>query len=104
MDWTKSEFFYSNDYDLNEILQISDSRTVIKHTVQQFQDVFRKAHRHPDYYILDFKCGVDDNNEPIRWTYKDIVRAYKRIQGTKYNLGECMMMKQHTINLELCLF
>ena len=31
------------------------------------------AKQNPNIYITDFKNGVDNKNEPIRWSYDDIM-------------------------------
>lgn len=96
-------FLYSNDYDLNELLQVKDTSIVTKHLVKEFQKVFDKAHAHTNYYILDFKCGADDQNEPLRWSYQDIKQAYKTVRKKKYYLGDCLLMSDQVTKLDLCL-
>jgi hypothetical protein len=46
-------------------------------------------------FIIDFKCGETPDGEPIRWTYKDMMK------GTKngYTFAECLMMRS-TIKLD----
>ena len=66
--------YYNSDYDLNEKDKIngSDGFTQVYNI---FKKKFEIAKSNKNIYITDFKCGVDiNNNEPIRWTYDDIMK------------------------------
>ena len=64
--------YYSSDYDLNEKDKIngSDGFTQVYNI---FKKKFEMAKQNPNIYITDFKNGVDNKNEPIRWSYDDIM-------------------------------
>lgn len=82
---------YINDYDLEE--QINISPLQIK---KLFQKKFKEVYKDNDIYITDFKCGVDENNEPLRWTYKDIINGIK----DGYKLEDCIINKS-TLKLDI---
>ena len=49
---------YANDYDLNADVGVTDSVAVLHNIYKEFLGMFKKAFASPDYYILDFKCGI----------------------------------------------
>ena len=92
---------YANDYDLNQNLKISDSVSVINGLYKQFLNIFNKAYRDEHYYITDFKNGVYED-EPIRWTYNDMKKGSKVIDGHTITFGECLLHDDNVIKLDLC--
>ena len=92
---------YGNDYDLNADIGVSDTVTVLHNIYNEFLNMFKKAHASPDYYILDFKCGVYDD-EPIRWTYKDMIRGSVKRGVKAITFEECLLMDDNKIKLDLC--
>jgi len=43
--------------------------------------------------ITDFKCGVMEGGEPVRWTYPTIMKGYKIIDDRKVNFIDCLQEK-----------
>ncbi|RZK25146.1 MAG: hypothetical protein EOO43_06270 [Flavobacterium sp.] len=88
---------YANDYDLNSNIGVDDTIPVLRDLHKEFIHIFNVAYRNPNYYILDFKCGVY-NDEPIRWSYEEIKR------GTKHGVSfeECLLHDDNIIKLDLC--
>ena len=33
---------------------------------------------------MDFKCGLDKDGNPLRWTYKDMIKGYNEVNKIKY--------------------
>jgi len=95
---------YANDYDLNAEIGVTESAqsvAVLHHIYTEFLSMFKRAHASPDYYILDFKCGIFEG-EPIRWSYQDMIRGSIK-QGVKaITFEECLLMEDNTIKLDLC--
>jgi hypothetical protein len=92
---------YANDYDLNAVVNVpNDTISVLKRVYQEFLHIFETAFRNPDYYILDFKCGIDSNGEPIRWSYKDLKKGHK----DGYTFDECLIQdnEENVIKLDIC--
>lgn len=93
---------YANDYDLNANVGIDDSVAILRSLYKEFLHIFNEAYADPEYYILDFKCGVH-GNEPIRWSYEDMKRGYVERDKTKITFEQCMLMDQgNVIKLDLC--
>lgn len=92
---------YANDYDLNADVGVSDSVTVLHKIYEEFLSMFKKAHTSPDYYILDFKCGTY-KDEPIRWSYQDMLHGSVKRGGNELTFEECLLMEDNTIKLDLC--
>jgi hypothetical protein len=42
-------------------------------------------------YIMDFKCGIQENGEPLRWNYEDMKRGYKIINKVTYDFLHSLM-------------
>ena len=103
---------FSNDYDLNSNIKIVDGihgkqKTLITLTrvYDEFKSMFEKAHQDPQYYILDFKCGYFDNKEgeePIRWSYDDMMKGYIKHHKKTISFEEALMMEHNTIKLDMC--
>ena len=92
---------YSNDYDLNADIGITDSVSVLHSIYEEFLGIFKKARASSDYYILDFKCGMYEG-EPIRWSYQDMVRGSVKRGVKAITFEECLLMDDNIIKLDLC--
>jgi hypothetical protein len=88
----KREILYNSDYDLES--HFGGKKNVLSKIYQHFKKVFIQAKKDPKVFIVDFKCGEIDG-EPIRWTYKDIMKGTK----SGFHFTECLMMKS-TIKLD----
>ena len=82
---------HANDYDLNSNIEHCPASILYKEFIQ----IFEKAYANPLYYIIDFKCGVQDNGEPIRWTLK-------KLQDEEDKFKECLSHENNTIKLDMC--
>lgn len=92
---------YANDYDLNTEMKITDSISVLNKLYKQYLTIFDKAYVNKDYYITDFKNGIY-NNDPIRWSYDDMKKGNKIIDGHRYTFQECLLHNNNIIKLDLC--
>ena len=88
---------YNADYDLNEIFKESgllSKEKLLDKITALFQKKFEEAEKDPNYYIVDFKCGMDEDGEPLRWNKTDIAKGYKiEPSGRKISFQECILMK-----------
>lgn len=88
---------YSADYDLAEIFQESgllNKEKLLDKILALFQKKFEEAEKDPNYYITDFKCGMGEDGEPLRWDKTDIKRGYKILEsGRKIRFQECVLLK-----------
>ena len=65
---------YPSDYDLNEdVRQLTHAQFAKK-----IKQIFVKAMKDENLYITDFKCGVEKNKTPIRWSYAEIAKGKSR--------------------------
>jgi hypothetical protein len=90
----KREILYNSDYDLESHFK-AKKENVLSKIYQHFKKVFIQAKKDPNVFIVDFKCGEMPDGEPIRWTYKDMMKGSK----SGYTFAECLMMKS-TIKLD----
>jgi hypothetical protein len=63
---------YPSDYDVNDNVSINRIDAFIK----RLKWIYNNAKRDPDYFITDFKAGKI-GDEPIRWTFADIMKGTK---------------------------
>ena len=69
---------YNSDFDLESHLDLKSkniddaTNTIYKH----FKKIFIDSKRNPDLFITDFKCGVDKNGEPLRWSYNNMMAGF----------------------------
>jgi hypothetical protein len=94
------EIKYGSDYDLQEFVKESDYKKSTRHLLKMFQEKYRMALADPDVFILDFKCGVDDEGSPIRWDKTSIKKGYQTVDGRKVTFQECLLMKS-TIKMDI---
>jgi len=65
----------TNDYDLNEmVIEKGNEVEIINKIYMIFKTKFKLAYKTKDTWIVDFKCGMM-NDEPIRWNRSDINRG-----------------------------
>jgi hypothetical protein len=84
---------FNADYDLNEKYKAKDTPTVLNQLYENFKDKFKQAKTNPDYYIIDFKLGEDDEKEPLRWSYTEIMKGYQITKNKKYTFTDCLLQK-----------
>jgi len=91
----KREILYNSDFDLESHFGAKNKQDVLNKIYQHFKKVFQQAKKDPNVFIVDFKCGETPDGEPIRWTYKDMMKGSK----SGYTFAECLMMRS-TIKLD----
>jgi hypothetical protein len=94
------EIKYGSDYDLQEFVKESDYQKSTKHLLDLFRKKFEMALQDPEVFILDFKCGVDDEGDAIRWNKKTIKAGHQKVDGRKITFQECLLMKS-TIKMDI---
>jgi len=90
----KREILYNSDFDLESHFGGKNKEEMLNKIYQHFKKVFIQAKKDSNVFIVDFKCGEIDG-EPIRWTYKDMMKGTK----SGFHFTECLMMKS-TIKLD----
>jgi hypothetical protein len=85
---------YNSDYDLDELIKSSKSKNIYEEIYKTFQQKFKEAEKDPNIFLVDFKCGVDINNEPVRWDKNDMKKGYKDLQdGSRLTFEDALKMK-----------
>ena len=86
---------YVSDYDLQEYIKKPKfSKNILDDIYEDFLDKFEKAKANPKIFITDFKCGMDTNDEPLRWNYYDMKRGSKKLtDGRDISFQQAMTQK-----------
>jgi hypothetical protein len=97
---------YFSDYDLDELLKdYNADDNIFTKIYKSFRKKFIDAKKNPNIFITDFKCGMDSNGEPLRWSYDDMMKGYKMTDevggiSNKVYFEDCINMKT-TIKLDV---
>ena len=93
---------YSNDYDLNELyskpMGEEEALEKIKH---MFQYKFVEAEKDTTLFITDFKCGIDKDGEPLRWSKMDMAKGFKIISNGETITFENALLLKGDIKLDV---
>ena len=65
---------YNSDYDLQELIKEKKGKTVLDKIYHLFKDKFKSCKKDDNYFITDFKCGLNTDGEPLRWDYNDMMK------------------------------
>jgi hypothetical protein len=87
---------FASDIDLQEFINVGSYDDIL----QKFQQKFRLAKRSKNIWITDFKCGIDVNNIPYRWSYDDIMNGYQIHNNEKIYFID-QFKKQSIIKLDV---
>lgn len=93
---------YFSDYDLDELFEEDRTNdTIYTKIYKSFKKKFVDARKNPNLFITDFKCGLNSDGEPLRWSYDDMMKGYKIMENRrKITFEECIDIKT-TIKLDL---
>jgi hypothetical protein len=83
---------YKSDYDLMEYINVKKPVTLTD-IYYNFLDKFKYAESHPNIFITDFKCGIDKEGEPLRWSYEDMKKGYKIVDGKHITFQDALRYK-----------
>jgi hypothetical protein len=85
---------YKSDVDAQEFINYKkDDLEIYNDILKHFQYIFESNIDNNNVYIIDFKCGVNPGNVPIRWNNEDIMNGYKIIEDNKINFIDCLQEK-----------
>jgi hypothetical protein len=87
---------YNSDYDLQEFINDKSSENVLDKIYNYFKKKFIYCKKNPNYFITDFKCGIGEDGEALRWEYKDIIKGIKN----NITFQEALMQKS-TIKIDM---
>ena len=71
---------YGYDYDLYEVVKPMGKtlEEAKNNTVKSFQNIFKEIKKNPNYYLMDFKCGLDKNGNKIRWSLEEGINGINK--------------------------
>ena len=85
---------YNSDYDLQELIKEKKGKTILDKIYYLFKDKFISCKKDNNYFITDFKCGLNTDGEPLRWDYNDMMKGHKILEdGRKCYFQECILIK-----------
>ena len=84
-----------SDYDLSEtFLRNFDSDQALDLIYNMFKDKFERCEKDPTSFIIDLKCGMDTDGNPLRWNKHDIKRGTKQLEdGRIIKFQDCILNK-----------
>jgi hypothetical protein len=92
---------YNSDFDLEELIKNQKGKTILEKIYHIFKKKFEDAKKDKNYFITDFKRGLNTDGEPLRWSYSDIKKGYKILEsGRKMPFTDCILIKS-TIKLDM---
>ena len=77
---------YGSDYDLSD--NFVSEKLMLDKLYHSFLEKFKICHESHDKWITDFKCGLDTDEEPLRWSYEDMINNKKH-----YKMGGLLNFK-----------
>lgn len=89
---------YNSDYDLST--DIKGEANLKNKIYLRFKKIFRLSKKDKNIFITDFKCGIDNNGDALRWKYNDIMKGFQIVDDETYFFEECLVMKS-TIKLDI---
>lgn len=86
---------YNNDIDIMEYIKSvkgcpKNPLLCIRH---RFLEIFKLIGEVPYCYVLDLKCGIDKDGEPLRWSYNSLQRGFIKRPDAKYVFTDCLKQK-----------
>jgi hypothetical protein len=85
---------YSSDYDLEELIKETKGKTILDKIYQIFKKKFEDCKKDDNFFITDFKCGLNTDGEPLRWDYNDMKKGWKMLEsGRKMSFQDCILIK-----------
>ena len=84
---------YNSDFDLADFYQ--SSKPTVRKIVKYFQKIYKVLDSKSSYsYITDFKCGLNIDDEPLKWTKEEVKKNKKLLLDDSYiTLDEAILQK-----------
>lgn len=91
---------YNSDFDLADFYKNDNPN--YKKIVNYFQFIYKKLDSKESYsYITDFKCGINTNNEPLKWTKDEVLKNKKLLLNKSYITLEEAIKQKSTIKIDV---
>jgi hypothetical protein len=92
---------YKSDIDLQEFISAPDNEKSLTDIYKIFKRKFKIAKKNPDIFITDFKCGMNSNSEPLRWSYNDMIKGYKKMDDGRPIRFEEALLHRTMIKMDI---
>lgn len=94
---------YNSDFDLADFY--NNKKPNVNKIVKYFQHIYKTLDVKKYFsYITDFKCGLNSDGEPLKWTKPEVLKNKKLLlDGSYITLGEAIAQKS-TIKIDVITF
>jgi hypothetical protein len=94
---------YNSDFDLVDFY--NNSKPSLQKVVKYFQYIYRTLDSKRSYsYITDFKCGINIDDSPLKWTKEEVKQNKKELLDNSFiTLNEAIQQKS-TIKIDVVSF
>jgi len=94
---------YNSDFDLADFY--NNKKPNVNKIVKYFQHIYKTLDVKKYFsYITDFKCGLNSDGEPLKWTKSEVLKNKKLLlDGSYITLGEAIAHKS-TIKIDVITF
>lgn len=94
---------YNSDFDLADFY--NNSKPSIKKIVKYFQYIYRTLDSKRSYsYITDFKCGVNIDESPLKWTKEEVKQNKKQLLDNSFITLDEAIQQKSTIKIDVVSF
>jgi hypothetical protein len=94
---------YNSDFDLADFY--NNSKPSITKIVKYFQYIYRVLDSKRSYsFITDFKCGVNIDDTPLKWTKEEVKRNKKQLLDNNYITLDEAIQQKSTIKIDVVSF
>jgi hypothetical protein len=91
---------YNSDYDLANFY--NNKKPNINKIVKYFQSIYKTFDKKSSYsFITDFKVGLNTNNEPLKWTKKEVKENKKILLDGSYITLDDAIQQKSTIKIDV---
>lgn len=87
---------YNSDYDLEEFINNKSGDDKLTKIYRHFKKKFKYCKENKNYFITDFKCGIDKDGEPLRWDYDAMMEGINK----NITFQQALLMKS-TIKMDM---
>ena len=90
---------YGSDYDLSD--NLVSEKVMLDKLYNIFLEKFKICHESNDKWITDFKCGLDSDEEPLRWSYEDMINNRKVLKDGRVVKFQDVIFNKATMKLDV---
>ena len=91
---------YNSDFDLADFYD--NKKPTLNKIVKYFQYIYKTLDKKNSYsYITDFKCGLNIDEEPLKWTKKEVISNKKLLLDNSYITLEEAIQQKSIIKIDV---